>query len=349
MIVLAAALSLVVTCQVQDPGRRIHVSALVDRLAKSKTAGAAERELVQLGEKAVPLLIRDLAEKTRGEAGHLRRRERVLAVVRQMRGVAPRVVADIVDAIPKAKDPYLLQAHALVLQELGPYAPDELGAARSTLDQHVERLFVSNAPEWLVDTTNNRLATGLRAQARLRVDPRASTRALIGMLRHDDPFHREAAAILLGERKDRAALDELREMLLLSHPSRVYAGKLIVQVDGDAIVRSAAAVAISRIAPEDPDAADGHLIRLAHPVHRERITAALALGHLGSGEKKVIDALSRGAMFADPRVQAECIAALASLGPKAGPAYLVLDRIARGKDEHLAKLAKQAIQRVRGK
>jgi HEAT repeat protein len=80
-----------------------------------------------------------------------------------------------------------------------------------------------------------------------------------------------------------------------------------------------------------------------------RQNAALALGGIGVEAREAVPALTKALHDPEWSVRRQAAIALGQIGPEAAPAVPALERLAKDKDKVVSRAAKEAISRIKGK
>lgn len=319
------------------------VKQLIDDLGDVQRGEAAEVELLQLGETAGSALADWL-----GRITDVPRAERELRRLRAALTVIDMLGVDALAAMPALKS---------LLEQRPASISTDLERVMTTLMPHVpqeDALVLFRRPGLPSDRSEQELVRHMCANARLyqcqSIRASDTTDALLARLRQNEMFAREAAAELLGARKEAAAVDVLRAMLLDRETKPKGWNELRhngFTVPWDDGFRLRAAEAMLRIAPEDARCITALGCRAAlHPCRGMRRQALASLGRLGvqAGEAAADVMLL---VRTDPELGAEAFKVLGMMGPAAGAVLADVDDYAQHAQGPIAMRAKSLAAQLR--
>ncbi len=306
-------------------------------LGDPKTSQEAEAELVEIGSAAVLALAAAL------RAQQLDPPTPVLRTLGNLKSQAVSAVPELLVALRKGPD----RTTALwALGQVGPYAEN-----RIQLGQDILEALGSSVDFFLHELG--------RSLSRLGVDPHGSLAELEQELNKGNPFTWQFVAEILGEsRTDGDAVPVLlmileTERLPTSVPvSAAFPANAPFQVREysarmDDQIRIAAANALVRIAPEDPDTIPAYLVLLDTRRPDLRREAVMALGRQGEAAAEAIPQLLQMTRDADSRIAGEAITALGMMGRVAKDAIPALEKLAEHTDVQIAQRARVALRQIR--
>jgi hypothetical protein len=326
-----ATLGLAMALVAQEPVR------WVAELGDAERGEAAERALIAAGTKAVPAL-QELLEAF--DVSTPRDQDRLRAALR----VADLLGEDGAELLPTLMAASSRRRNALhrdLVQAAGsltPYAP--------CAQWHT---FWSGGTGDAEERTANFVLTArLMTRSQTKIPDAAEAR---DRLRRDQLFEREVAAEVLGKLRDAEAIDALSQRLLERDKAPAgadlmrYNGFPLPTRDGFAL---RAAMALVRIAPDDPRSAIGHaVLAVEHPHRTVRQEALRALAGFGPASAVAIPELLKLATGDDPAVAIEALKALGMAGKDVGNELATIDRLAASGSGALARVAGSLAARLR--
>lgn len=339
---------------------------------------AAFDALVAAGDRLLPALIEIAHDASHDSPVEQRRHERAHAVLRSLTGDAARAAVREFSALgsdgPRAfvlkrgagpvtirsSDAFdsecarTLAALAVTAHCCGDVSLADLveAATHSTRLSGVQAFTVEEAiaPGQRLEFTvqfrsGSRPAPSPSARRRIRIFAselwRTGTAERIAALDDDEPYVRELAAILLGRGGDASppVLEALRTAAQrLDHPTVTGRGALALSGSFGEGIRCAAAIALARLAPREPEARRVLvlLLRADHPL--ERVLAVMELGRADDrAVPGIVPALLEACADDDPLVGAEAITALGRVGVARDEVLTSLRGFAKGSDARAAR------------
>lgn len=146
---------------------------------------------------------------------------------------------------------------------------------------------------------------------------------------------------------------ELREELRSNPELRDLLLDTLVDLAGPSIavgsrdrVQPWAALALARLAPDDPRSVPGHLAELEHPSRQRRMRALHALAELGDANPTVLRAMQQALADPDPRVVIEAVTAIGTLNTRAHGLAGHLQPLAASDNPTLAAIANAVLTRL---
>ena len=336
-----ALLALVAPVVLATPRLAAQDAPRTNETAGAATATATAKPSANGGDDvSVDHVLRDL-----GDGGDATRR----AMLDRLAALGPAldaaVVCSLIDGLRTVTENDTVRVRALVagLAEAAPFAGED---AREDLTKVLADrvVLIHKDPIGFV-----------RLYCRLQIEPSSSDDHLLELLADAVPYRREFAAQLLGRRGPAAsavALPALKRArngegegeYSVSGPGWSHSSSGGTAQDA----RDQAALAIARIAPDDPASIAGHVRLLAHPFAAERLAAVRALGGFGADAAEAVDALRARLKDPDARVAREAITALGMIGPAAHAAAADLEELESSADKQVAARARAALRQIGG-
>ncbi len=272
------------------------------------------------------------------------------------KGQENRVLDVLADLGPEA-----VVATPRVINELKDVAEDDQERIGALLRGLAEIVPYSNSGEEALEALSARVqlihkdsSSYVRAYSRLQLTPDAPVQEMLTWLQSSNPYEREFAALLLGARGHiaKSALPELiavrddktRQPFNIGGPNWSHSSS----GGSTSSVRRAAAIAIARIAPHDPEAVQGLRYLLVDGRRVERARAARSLAAFGPQAAPAVPGLIKSLHDHDPRVVREAITALGVVGPDAATAKWELQELTKHEDKQIAARARAALRQIEG-
>ena len=299
---------------------------------------AAERALIELGSKAVQPLEAVLEAWDRSSPREVERLRAALRTVDQLGAPA----ADLM--------PLLLQAR---IRDHGDLHDDVVRAAGSLIPYAKCELWHQfwrggGEGEFRVRQANFVSVARLNARSQVHV---ATVEEALKTLAGDALFEREVAAEFLGLHPDPTAIEPLAARLLDRdrQPQKLKQYRhngFPMEVQDRFALRCA--IALVRIAPDDPRSVVGHAVLAAsHPYRSVRQEALRSLGRFGPEVETVVPELLQIAGGGDVELTIEAIKVLGMADRKLAPHLAAITALAANPDRRVARLASALVARLR--